>query len=82
MVKISCPELTHRDDFKYLKYSFRSRDYPDAAEDINLKRGIKYAVINELANVFPGSTNLVEVMHCVYLCMFSRFCVQVYLYHS
>ncbi|KAK0183725.1 hypothetical protein F5146DRAFT_1147329 [Armillaria mellea] len=34
-----------------------------------LKRGVKYAIINELANWLPGISSLVDWMHAIFLCL-------------
>ena len=64
-------EFDCRDEWRYLKYAFRSRDAePNIVEEIRERRGIGWAVLYVLANTFPGLTNLIEVMHCVFLCQF------------
>ncbi|KAJ7065569.1 hypothetical protein C8F01DRAFT_982726, partial [Mycena amicta] len=58
-----------RDPSRHLKYSFRARDASaEVAEQISLRRGICYAPVHNLPNWFPGKTNLVDLMHAIFLC--------------
>ncbi|TFK58870.1 hypothetical protein BDN72DRAFT_781477 [Pluteus cervinus] len=58
-----------RDDWRYLKYSFRARDHPDLAEDIFEARGVRWSALNELPGWLPAESSPVDFMHCVMLCM-------------
>ncbi|KAJ7246650.1 hypothetical protein C8J57DRAFT_1438153 [Mycena rebaudengoi] len=40
---------------------------PEIAEDIFRKRGIRWSVMNELANWFPAASSSIEPMHCIFL---------------
>ncbi|KAJ7051311.1 hypothetical protein C8F01DRAFT_1222141 [Mycena amicta] len=64
-----------RDPSRYLKYSFRARDASaEVAEEISLRRGIRYAPVHNLPNWFPGETNLVDPMHAIFLCLVKHIC--------
>ncbi|KAH7917473.1 hypothetical protein BV22DRAFT_1026280 [Leucogyrophana mollusca] len=61
-------KFTMRDDWRYIKYSFRARDAtPDIAEAIAENRGARWSVLNALPGWMPGANGVVEFMHCVFL---------------
>ncbi|KAJ7236617.1 hypothetical protein C8J57DRAFT_1439267 [Mycena rebaudengoi] len=63
-------EFVARDDKRHLKYAFRVRDTsPEIAEDIFRNRGIRWSIMNELANWFPAASSSIEPMHCIFLTM-------------
>ncbi|KAL1741762.1 hypothetical protein HDZ31DRAFT_75965 [Schizophyllum fasciatum] len=69
-----------RDPWRYLKYSFRSRDLGiEYKEEIFNRRGIRYSVMHELPNWLPGVTGVIDYMHCTYLCMIKHLCKDILL---
>ncbi|KAI4522475.1 hypothetical protein K525DRAFT_198782, partial [Schizophyllum commune Loenen D] len=69
-----------RDPWRYLKYSFRSRDLGiEYEEEIFNRRGIRYSVMHELPNWLPGVTGVIDYMHCTYLCMIKHLCKDILL---
>ncbi|TFK63271.1 hypothetical protein BDN72DRAFT_803396 [Pluteus cervinus] len=63
-------EFELRDDWRYLKYSFRARDSPpDVAESIFELRGVRWSELNRLPGWLPSASSPIDFMHCVMLCM-------------
>ena len=59
-----------RADWRYIKYSHRSRDADaNAALEIYLKRGKEYAVFDEMPGWLPIQANVIEFMHAMFLCI-------------
>ena len=62
-------DFIERSDWRYIKYSFRSRDGDaDAAAEIYLKRGKEYSVMDEMPGWLPIKANVIEFMHAILLC--------------
>lgn len=61
-------ELNARDPWRYVKYAFRAREATDeVAEEITRRRGVRWSVMDELVNWLPSVSNLIDLMHCIFL---------------
>jgi hypothetical protein len=61
-------ELNARDPWRYLKYAFHAREATDeVAEEITRRRGVRWSVMDELVNWLPSVSNLIDLMHCIFL---------------
>ncbi|KAG1731841.1 uncharacterized protein EDB91DRAFT_1238875 [Suillus paluster] len=57
-----------RDDWRYIKYSFRLRNADSATVDaIHENRGVHWSALNYLLGWMPARSSVVEFMHAVFL---------------
>ncbi|KIP04677.1 hypothetical protein PHLGIDRAFT_120505 [Phlebiopsis gigantea 11061_1 CR5-6] len=62
-------EFVLRDDWRFIKYAFRSRDAPDQAtrEEIVEERGKRYSAFDILPGWLPGRCSVLDNAHAVFL---------------
>jgi hypothetical protein len=64
-------DFKDRDDWRYIKYSFRSRNADSATVDtIHENRGVHWSALNYLPGWMPARRSVIEFMHAVFLCKF------------
>ncbi|KIK44122.1 hypothetical protein CY34DRAFT_54623, partial [Suillus luteus UH-Slu-Lm8-n1] len=57
-----------RDDWRYIKYSFRSRNADSVTVDaIHENRGVRWSALNYLPGWMPARSSVIEFMHAVFL---------------
>ncbi|KAI0064202.1 hypothetical protein BV25DRAFT_1800806, partial [Artomyces pyxidatus] len=58
-----------RNDWKYLKYAYRSQatDDPALQDAIFEKRGVRWSVMDKLPNWFPAQSGVIDFMHSMFL---------------
>ena len=68
IVNFSVADVKLRKEERLLKWAFRARDAtPSEREEIAEEHGVRWSVLNELAEWWPSSCSPPDMMHAAYL---------------